>query len=60
MGKQLAGRVTGWVGASRFASVPIAASGLVLLPTALAYLALERSIIAADGPGSRQGAAVDR
>ena len=53
--------VTGWVGENHGASVPTALYGVVLLLAALAYWALQRTIIAAQGPGSllRRAVGVD-
>ncbi len=52
--------VTGWMGENRFAPVPTAAYGVVLLMAALAYWLLQRIIIARQGPGSVLAAAVGR
>ena len=52
--------VTGWMGENRFAPVPTAAYGVVLLMAALAYWLLQRIIIAGQGPGSVLAAAVGR
>jgi TMEM175 potassium channel family protein len=49
---------TGWMGENHFAALPTAIYGLVLLCTALAYLVLEKVIIANEGPGSTLAAAV--
>ena len=49
---------TGWTGHSHFASLPTAVYGVILLLAALAYTFLVRSIIAAQGPGSRLRAAI--
>jgi uncharacterized membrane protein len=43
---------TGWMGENRFAPLPTALYGVVLLMAASAYWLLERTIIAADGPDS--------
>jgi uncharacterized membrane protein len=43
---------TGWMGENHFAPVPSAVYGVVLLMAALAYLILQRAIIAADGSES--------
>jgi uncharacterized membrane protein len=51
---------TAWLGENHFAATPAAAYGLVLLASALAFFALERVIIANQGPGSLVGAAVGR
>ncbi len=52
--------VTGWMGENGFAAAPVALYGVVLLMAALAYLVLERTIIRAEGPGSRLETAVGR
>ncbi len=52
--------VTGWMGENRFAPVPTALYGVVLLMAALAYWLLQRIIIARQGPGSVLAAAVGR
>ena len=44
--------VTGWMGENHFAHLPSAVYGLVLLAAAIAYLILQRAIIAAEGPDS--------
>ncbi len=44
--------VTGWMGVNNFAPVPSAVYGGVLLMAAIAYLVLQQTIIAADGPNS--------
>ena len=44
--------VTGWSGENHFAALPTACYGLVLLLAAIAYLILQRTIIAAQGPDS--------
>jgi len=43
---------TGWMGENEFAQIPSAAYGLVLLMAGIAYLLLQRAIIAHDGPSS--------
>jgi uncharacterized membrane protein len=43
---------TAWMGENQFAAAPSALYGLVLLMAAMAYLVLQRSIIAAQGPDS--------
>ena len=43
---------TGWMGENHFASAPSALYGFVLLMAALAYLILQKSIIAVEGPQS--------
>jgi uncharacterized membrane protein len=50
--------VTGWMGENHFAPLPTAVYGAVLLISGVAYLILERSIIAHQGPGSKLAAAV--
>lgn len=50
--------VTAWVGEHPGASWPAALYGVVLLMAALAYLVLERAIIAHEGPGSALARAV--
>jgi uncharacterized membrane protein len=44
--------VTGWMGENEFAPTPSAVYGVVLLMAAIAYLLLQRAIIAHDGPSS--------
>jgi uncharacterized membrane protein len=51
---------TAWMGENRFAPLPTAAYGCVLLLAALGYLVLQRAIIADQGQGSRLAAAVGR
>src|SRR4249919_752120 len=41
--------VTGWMGENHFAAVPSALYGVVLLAAAIAYLILQRTIIASQG-----------
>jgi uncharacterized membrane protein len=43
---------TAWMGENQFAAAPSALYGLVLLMAAMAYLVLQRAIIAAQGPDS--------
>ena len=43
---------TGWMGENRFAAVPSALYGFVLLMAAIAYYVLQRCIVAMEGPGS--------
>lgn len=43
---------TGWMGENHFEALPSAAYGFVLLMAAISYFVLQRSIMAADGPGS--------
>ena len=52
--------VTGWMGENRFAPVPTALYGVVLLMAALAYWLLQRLIILGQGPGSLLAVAVGR
>ena len=52
--------VTGWMGENHFASLPVAAYGVVLLLSGVAYKILQTTIIAHQGPGSRLAAAVGR
>ena len=51
---------TGWVGQRHFATVPIAAYGVVLLMAAVAYYLLQSAIVADQGRGSRLAAAIGR
>jgi uncharacterized membrane protein len=50
--------VTGWMGENHFASVPTAVYGGVMLLAAIAYTILQKTIVAAQGKGSRLAAAV--
>ena len=50
--------VTGWMGENHFAALPTAGYGVVMLLSGVAYLILQQSIIAEQGPGSRLAAAV--
>jgi TMEM175 potassium channel family protein len=50
--------VTGWMGENRFAAVPTALYGFVLLMAALAYRVLQRTIIARHGQTSALAQAV--
>ena len=52
--------VTAWMGENHFASVPTALYGLVLLLAAIAYLILQRTIIATQGRESLLAVAVGR
>ena len=52
--------VTGWMGENRFAAVPVAVYGTVMLMAAIAYYILVRSILAVEGPGSKLAAAVGK
>src|SRR5678816_2039351 len=49
---------TAWMGENSFAPLPTSAYGLVLVMAALAYLALQNSIVRHHGPGSRLAVAV--
>src|SRR5262245_36582614 len=49
---------TGWMGENHVAPLPTAAYGGVLLLAAVAYVILQRAIIAHQGPSSRLAAAV--
>jgi uncharacterized membrane protein len=49
-----------WMDDTHFAAAPTAAYGVVLAMSAIAYLGLERSIIACNGPGSRLAQAVGK
>src|SRR5207237_3203164 len=50
--------VTGWMGENSFGSLPTAAYGVVLLFSGVAYLILQNTIIAHQGPDSKLAAAV--
>src|SRR5712671_1205807 len=50
--------VTGWMGENHFASLPTALYGGVLLFAGIAYLILQNTIVAHQGPGSRLALAV--
>ena len=50
--------VTGWMGENHFAALPTAGYGVVMLLAGVAYLILQRAIIAQQGPGSRLAEAV--
>ena len=52
--------VTGWMGENRFAPLPTAAYGVVLLLAGIAFVILQSTIIAHQGPNSRLAAAVGR
>ena len=52
--------VTGWMGENHFAELPTALYGGVLIMAALAYLILQRAIIATQGPASRLREAVGK
>jgi uncharacterized membrane protein len=51
---------TDWMGQTGFAAVPSALYGVVLMMAGLAYLLLQRAILAADGPDSVLAKAVGR
>ena len=50
--------VTAWMGENHFEPTPVALYGAVLLMSAIAYVILQRRILAREGPGSRLRAAV--
>jgi uncharacterized membrane protein len=50
--------VTGWMGENHFAALPMAAYGVVLLGSAIAYTILQTVIIRVHGPGSALARAV--
>src|SRR5450432_3966890 len=50
--------VTGWMGSNHFEPLPVAIYGVVLLLSAIAYTILLRTILAAEGPGSRLAAMI--
>ncbi len=52
--------VTGWMGENHFAPLPTAVYGAVLLLSGVAYLILQSTIIARQGPGSTLAAAVGK
>lgn len=52
--------VTNWMGEERFASVPTAIYGFVLLMSGSAYWLLQRAILAKEGPGSLLATALGR
>jgi TMEM175 potassium channel family protein len=49
---------TGWMGENHFASLPTATYGVVLLLAGVAYMILEKTIIASQGQDSKLAAAV--
>jgi uncharacterized membrane protein len=51
---------TGWMGENHFAAIPVAAYGIVLLASSLAYYVLQTSIIRKEGTGSALAAAIGR
>jgi uncharacterized membrane protein len=52
--------VTGWMGENHFAALPTALYGVVLLMAAIAYLILQRAILATQGRGSALAGALGR
>jgi uncharacterized membrane protein len=50
--------VTGWMGENHFAPIPVAAYGFVLLMASIAYMVLQRTIIAHQGADSTLSKAV--
>jgi uncharacterized membrane protein len=52
--------VTGWMGENHFAALPTALYGGVMTMSAIAYVVLERCIVATHGPGSVLQRAVGR
>jgi uncharacterized membrane protein len=52
--------MTGWMGENEFASLPVAAYGVVSLLAAVAYYILQRTIVVDQGEGSRLAAALGR
>src|SRR5947207_4526092 len=52
--------VTGWMGENHFSAAPSALYGGVLLAAAVAYLILQRALIAVQGPDSPLQAAIGR
>ncbi|HEV8612736.1 MAG TPA: TMEM175 family protein [Gemmatimonadales bacterium] len=52
--------VTRWMGGTRFAALPVAVYGGVLLAAAIAYFILTRALIAHHGPASALAGAVGR
>jgi uncharacterized membrane protein len=51
---------TGWMGENHFAPLPTAAYGIVLLLAGIAYLILQNTIIAHQGPNSKLAQAVGK
>jgi uncharacterized membrane protein len=49
---------TGWMGENHFTPLPTAVYGIVLLLAGIAYLILQATLIAEEGPGSRLAEAV--
>ena len=52
--------VTSWVGENLFASLPMALYGVVLLMAGVAYLVLQRTLLAANGPHSMLASALGK
>jgi uncharacterized membrane protein len=52
--------VTGWMGENHLAPLPTAAYGAVMFPAGVAYLILQRAIVAAQGKDSKLAAALER
>ncbi|HEV2644204.1 MAG TPA: TMEM175 family protein [Candidatus Elarobacter sp.] len=52
--------VTAWMGENNFASAPTSLYGVVLLMNSIAYMILQRTIIASQGPHSPLAAALGR
>jgi uncharacterized membrane protein len=50
--------VTGWMGENHFAPLPTAVYGVVMLCAGVAYLILQRTIVACQGPNSKIAAAL--
>lgn len=50
--------VTAWMGDTRFAAVPVALYGVVMVGAAVAYFVLVRALVALHGPGSAIAAAI--
>jgi uncharacterized membrane protein len=52
--------VTGWMGENHFSPLPTAAYGVVLLLAGIAYLVLQNTIVAHQGPSSKLKAALGK
>ena len=52
--------MTGWMGGTDFASLPVAAYGLVSLLAAIAYFILQTAIVASQGPNSKLAEAIGK
>lgn len=50
--------VTGWMGENHFAALPTAFYGVVMLAAGVAYLILQKAIVAHQGPSSKLAAAL--